>query len=287
MNIMVLSDLHLSRKPWQVRKALQRGNGSDLVLLTGDLTNDGISSQFDLIFRCISDILPEIPVLAVTGNHDYPITPFPDVKYGICDYMTLQEWLLRRQSYPYYLDKSGAYVVLIRNIEIIGLNCVNHWRNFQFGEQLEWLEKHLSDNRVGWHVVMCHAPLRLHNPLGNPMPYVNRDKELQAIIDRHKHCLFLSGHTHVSMESSVPCIEYDEDNQNLYINSGSIRPTVILDHKRKSDGTTAQGNVVKIELTDWECKVSVIGMTNGEILQTYQVIQNERLEDSRYDTRFF
>ena len=38
---LVMTDLHLSNKPWQVRKALSMGRDYDAVLITGDMTNDG------------------------------------------------------------------------------------------------------------------------------------------------------------------------------------------------------------------------------------------------------
>ena len=41
MKFLVMSDLHLSKKPWQVRKALNMGKDADAALLAGDLTNDG------------------------------------------------------------------------------------------------------------------------------------------------------------------------------------------------------------------------------------------------------
>lgn len=68
--LLVLTDLHLSRKPWQVRKALSMGSSYDAVLIPGDMTNDGTPPQFDLLHQCITDILPNTPVLAVAGNHD-------------------------------------------------------------------------------------------------------------------------------------------------------------------------------------------------------------------------
>ena len=40
-----MSDLHLSKKPWQVRKALKMGENAHMVLLVGDLTNDGTPEQ--------------------------------------------------------------------------------------------------------------------------------------------------------------------------------------------------------------------------------------------------
>lgn len=45
MRILAMSDLHLSKKPWQVRKALRMGSNADLVLLAGDLVNDGTRSS--------------------------------------------------------------------------------------------------------------------------------------------------------------------------------------------------------------------------------------------------
>ena len=45
MKILAMSDLHLNKKPWQVRKALRMGHDADLVLLVGDLVNDGTPEQ--------------------------------------------------------------------------------------------------------------------------------------------------------------------------------------------------------------------------------------------------
>ncbi len=70
MKIIAMSDLHLSKKPWQVRKALSMAR--DAVLLVGDLVNDGTPEQFELMHQCISEVLPNTPVLAVAGNHDFP-----------------------------------------------------------------------------------------------------------------------------------------------------------------------------------------------------------------------
>ena len=49
MRLMVMSDLHLSKKPWQVRCALKMGMDADAVLLVGDLTNDGTPEQMELM----------------------------------------------------------------------------------------------------------------------------------------------------------------------------------------------------------------------------------------------
>ena len=137
MKFIVMSDLHLSKKPWQVQKALNMGKGADAVLLVGDLTNDGTPEQLQLMQQCIEACLPDTPVLAVTGNHDCPHQPSPMIRRGICDFPALQDWLLKRQPFPCVLDDSGAWAVRMGDIEVIGLNCVWHWRRRQLYQAFE------------------------------------------------------------------------------------------------------------------------------------------------------
>ena len=44
---LVMTDLHLSSKPWQVRKALLMAKDYDAVLISGDMTNDGTQEQLE------------------------------------------------------------------------------------------------------------------------------------------------------------------------------------------------------------------------------------------------
>ena len=267
MRFVVMSDLHLSKKPWQVRSALQMGENADMVLLVGDLTNDGTPAQLAMIQQCIEEVLPDTPVLAVAGNHDYPHQPSPMIREGMCDYPALQDWLLQRQSFPCTLDDSGAWVVRMGETEIIGLNCVWHWRRFKFkdGAQLTWLEKHLDNSDAQWHIILCHAPLLAHNPKrSDTKPYLSRDERLQSIIDAHKNILFLSGHTHVSMESVTGCVEYDENRNTIYINDGSIRPTTLLSENGIPKAEPADGNVVELIIEDCQLRVAGVSVKTGK-----------------------
>ena len=267
MKLVIMSDLHLSKKPWQVRKALKMGTDADAVLLVGDLTNDGTPEQMALMQKCIAEVLPDTPVLAVPGNHDYPHFPSPMIREGFCDFEALQDWLLARQPYPYVLDDSGAWAVRMGEIEIIGIHCVWHWRRFKFkdGAQLNWLEKHLDASNARWHIILCHAPLLAHNPKrSDTKPYLSRDEHLQKILNTHKNIIFLSGHTHVSMESPVNCVEYDGTHHNLYINDGSIRPTTRLTEDGLPEAEPADGNVVELLLEEQLTTVTGISMTTGQ-----------------------
>ena len=271
MKFLVMSDLHLSKKPWQVRKALKMGTDADAVLLVGDLTNDGTPEQITLMQQSIAEVLTNTPVLAVPGNHDYPHFPTPMIREKFCDFEALQDWLLIRQPYPYVLDDSGAWAVRLGEVEIIGLNCVWHWRRFKFkdGAQLKWLEQHLDNSDARWHMVLCHAPLLAHNPKrSDTKPYLSRDEQLQKIIDAHKNIIFISGHTHVSMESPIGCVEHDEIRNNIYINEGSIRPTTLLEDTGLPRAEPAVGNIVEIQTIGREVAVKVLSLEDGSEIAT-------------------
>ena len=268
---LVMTDLHLSNKPWQVRKALSMGRDYDAVLISGDMTNDGTQEQLELFWQCVTEVLPDTPVFAVTGNHDYPAYPLPQIQCGICDYPTLQQKLLDRaedMGISYQLDESGAYVATVGDTEIIGLNAATHWRRFKFPDnaQLEWIGQHLQESKAKRHIVLCHAPLRLHHPYPqeNGECYLSRDKVLQQIIDAvQRPVIFLSGHTHYSMNCREGCAEMAE-RSHLYLNAGSIRPTTLKPDEALQPECWTDGNVVELAIGENRTTVTGISMKNGQ-----------------------
>jgi len=261
VRFVAMSDLHLSKKPWQVRRALNMAKEADAVLLAGDLVNDGKPEQFEEMYRCVEDILPDTPVFSVAGNHDYPRHPIPVIQNGIWDYPALQQQLLSRQPHPFIQDFSGAYAVGMGEVEVIGLNCATHWRRFKFpdGDQLKWLSTHLDASDASWHIILCHAPLLAHNPKrSDRQPYLSRDDQLQRIIDAHRNIIFISGHTHVSMNSDVSCVEWDKLRSNIYINDGSIRPTTVMRADGKVEQAPDTGNIVCIDIDKHQVRITPV-----------------------------
>lgn len=283
---LVMTDLHMSSKPWQVRKALSLAKeGCDAVLITGDITNDGTQEQLELFWQCVTEVIPHVPVFTVTGNHDYPPQPLPRIDCGICDYPALQRKLLDRAAdmgIPYFLDESGAYVATLGDTEIIGLNAVSHWRQFRFPEdaQLRWLLTHLVESRAKQHIILCHAPLRQHMPYPpeDGQHYLNGDRKLQDILDlegrsclslqrimdvERTRILFLSGHTHQSMNCLPGCVDRGAREQ-LYINAGSIRPTALKNDEPLQPRCWTEGNVVELLLGDTRTTVTAMGIRSGQ-----------------------
>lgn len=270
-HFLVMTDLHLSSKPWKVRKALSMGKDYDAVLITGDMTNDGTQEQMELFWQCVNEIIPDVPVFTVTGNHDYSRDPLPQIPHGVCDYPALQQKLLNRadtMGISYQQDDSGAYVATMGDTEIVGLNAATHWRRFKFPDnaQLEWLVSHLQASEAKRHIILCHAPLRLHHPYRpeNGECYLSRDSVLQRIIDAAQtEVIFLSGHTHYFMNCHEGCVEMAERNH-LYINAGSIRPTALKPDELLQPECWTEGNVVELLIGENWTTVTGISIKTGQ-----------------------
>ena len=267
---LVLSDLHLSNQDWLLCRALSLGADWDGVLIPGDMTNDGTPEQLEHFWQCVTETLPHTNVFCVAGNHDYPRFPLPHIPWGIGDYMSLQEKLLtraERRGAACEVDVSGAYSAVVGDTEILGLNGVTHWRSFRFpeGAQLEWLSRRLSASRAKHQILMCHAPLVRHKPYrqDGDAPYLHLNKRLQEIVDSRQNILFLSGHTHVSLNCSMGCVERD-GNGNLYINAGSIHPTALKPDEPLQPSSWTEGNVLRLELGPGGITVTGLSLRTGK-----------------------
>ena len=250
----VMSDLHMAAKPGRIRRALRHAAEADCVLLPGDLTNDATPEQFRCLWQLIEETIPAKPLLPVCGNHDFPMAPLPHIRQGIDCYDAFQAVALNRAQQlgvRSTVDESGAYRAVFRNTEILGLNAVSHWRRFTFpeGKQLDWLNRQLSKN-VRRRIVLCHAPFIKHNPLRSECdaPYLARDAQLQQIVDDAGKVLFLSGHTHTSLNEGKGCVEYDIVHGNLYLNDSSITPTLPCRQEPLADREWTDGAICYLSL---------------------------------------
>lgn len=279
----VMSDLHLSSKTGLVRHAFAGVQDAKALLLAGDMTNDGTSVQYELLKECIQEVGPHTKVYPVTGNHDMPVKPTKN-SLGHSDYLMFQNWVFDRMGahpaedkepsggdiHHYIQGPDGAYAFRMGTVEIIGLQAVTDHRKFLFeeGRQLEWLDRHLSMSQdIRWHLILCHAPLLRHNPkreAGKNNPYLNRDKQLQEIIDRHGRIIFLSGHTHLSMDHPDGCVEWDVEHGNLYVNDGSVRPTDLLPGELMQPREWKEGTRLEMTICDEEVEIRTCSVKDGK-----------------------
>ena len=266
LRLAVVTDLHLSSKPWTVLKALRMAEESDAVLCAGDMVNDGLPEQYTLLREAIEECLPMTPLLAVAGNHDYPLNP--DITE---EYPSMQCWLLNRareMGLSCKLDESGAYAMDFHGMDIIGLNVAGSGRKLAFQKegQLPWLDRHLEETKAPWHIILCHTPLIAHNPQrgAEDTVYFSRNGYLQRIVDSHRNIIFLSGHTHISFNCLKGCADADPERNNLYINCGSIRPTTLKPEEPLQPKDWTDGNIVRLELTENQIEMTAVSLESGK-----------------------
>jgi len=247
----------------RLRNAIRMGSAYDAILFAGDITNDGLPEQFERVKAIIEEEAPDTPVIAVCGNHDFPHKPLPEVFDGVSNYYLFQHWLLERAAgmgAEVCEDDSGAFSVRIGNVPIFGLNAVSHYRRFVFreGKQLDFLERQIAAAGDGYKIVMCHAPLRAHRPIREKkdVPYLSRDARLQEIIDGAKHVIFHSGHTHVTLNESDGCVEFDRARGNVYLNDGSVCVTTFREQEPLAQEAWVAGAVAELSIAQDEVEIA-------------------------------
>ncbi|MCH1950726.1 metallophosphoesterase [Enterocloster sp. OA13] len=275
----VASDLHISNKATPFEKLYDFATGSDGLLLAGDTVNDGSEQQFEFLKSCVMENWRRygifLPIYTVAGNHDIPLKPTPSIgKQGQGGYPMFQKWMKERNEsvgIVWNQDVSGAYAVpMEEHMEIIGIQCVSHFRRFVFheGRQLEWLSNHLDETKgLKWHIILCHAPLLNHNPQRKPgkdAPYLSRDDRLQHILDTHRNIIFISGHTHFSLNNLSGCVEWDEFRENLYLNVGSIRKTTMHTGEVYVPSMWTEGSGVLLRISESDLEITTVGLYSGK-----------------------
>lgn len=226
----VLTDLHMTTKPWKIRQAL-RAVQSDVVFLLGDSTNDGLPEQFGRFRACIEELAPDRPFFPVPGNHDVLHERHSAGGDGCRNYADFQKHLLSRSEVRgfqvEYAPDGRAYAVKIGGLDVIGLQCVTTGCKFLFDDaQIDWLEERLAASEARWRIVLCHGPMLKHNPnRSDGPPYLSHNRRLQEMLDRYGRVIFLSGHTHVSPNVPGGSGEFDREHGNIYLDCASVVPT--------------------------------------------------------------
>ncbi len=265
----VLTDFHLASKPWKIKQALN-STESRMIFLLGDSTNDGLPEQFAGFRACIEETVPEKTIFPVTGNHDVLHVSRGNYSDGCKNYTDFQRYLLERAEKVGYSASSDldnrAYAVQIENIDVISLQCVTTGRKFLFpeGRQIDWLEDHLASTTAAWHIILCHAPLLDHNPNRNVgMPYLDKNKRLQEIVDRNGRIIFLSGHTHVSPNTLAGNGELDEQHNNIYLDCGSVVATDISGETGLMSPDWKDGCKTELAITKDAVEISMSSIETG------------------------
>ena len=132
-----------------LREALNRHPESKFLVCGGDLADGPRQSCWEEAFRDIDSVTQTMPLLVVTGNHDY--------RKGVF------QWLERRfpLTFSYFLDsKIGDNQVYTLNYGPVQFFLLDSNRELPYLlTQRDWLKAQLEQSRARWKIVVLHHPL--------------------------------------------------------------------------------------------------------------------------------
>jgi 3',5'-cyclic-AMP phosphodiesterase len=201
MLIVQISDLHVAGADASVRRFVDTNANlaravayigrmsprPDLVVATGDLTDNGLPDEY----RLLRDLLDrfEIPVLVIPGNHD-EIGPLVEV----LDNHT-------------YLPRDGAPLQYVREGEVrvvaVDTTRPGHHEGWFPADREQWLETTLAAAPDAPTLVMMHHP-----PFDTGIWWMDRShirgaEEFERVVRRHPHVRrVIAGHIHRSIQTT-------------------------------------------------------------------------------------
>ena len=132
-----------------LREALSRHPESEFLVCGGDLADGPRQNCWEEAFRDIDSVTQAMPLLVVTGNHDY--------RKGVI------QWLERRfpLTFSYFLDsKIADNQVYTLNYGPVQFFLLDSNRELPYLlTQRDWLQAQLEQSRARWKIVVLHHPL--------------------------------------------------------------------------------------------------------------------------------
>ncbi len=132
-----------------LKEALRRNPESEFLLCGGDLVERPAYQYWEETFRDIDSIAQHVPVMNITGNHDY-------LKNVIC---TLERRFPLIFSYflESNVDDNMVYTTTYANTQFFFLDSNREF--LYLPAQRSWLEEQLKSSTAKWKIVVVHHPL--------------------------------------------------------------------------------------------------------------------------------
>ena len=203
----VLSDLHVRKDNLDglesAIKAINSLAGMNAVAITGDLDSKvATPDEFDLVRKKLGEF--NLPVFAVTGNHDYIYndTIDKDGKKSRATKKIRKEKLERfrnrlNQKGIRYSVKAGGHLLVF-----LPLDALEGKPLAQLSDtSMEFLKKTLAENTKLPTVIFCHAPLtgsyEKHTDLGPIHGNIQPADKIRSLLRNHPQVfLWVAGHLH-------------------------------------------------------------------------------------------
>lgn len=179
------------------------------VLVLGDLLLDGELENAKVVKRYLDKL--NMPSYVICGNHDF-MPPDPKKHRAGFTYLTIDEFVTFFKGHGYGKSGKRYYVkTVVTGLRLIGLDaCLpdnpKHWGGILPNEQLQWLDKQLSDHADEINLIFIH-----HNfirwsedelPGGSMQNFcIDNDMEVRRLLAKHANAapVVISGHRHIGL----------------------------------------------------------------------------------------
>ncbi|MEM6828162.1 MAG: FN3 domain-containing metallophosphoesterase family protein [Pseudomonadota bacterium] len=195
-----------SHWPRVIREAFRTAPDARFILHAGDMVNRGSRDlEWANWFKAGGFIHGMIPVVGVTGNHEYDWFPLPDNEIA-----KLLSILWRPQfRFPLEPDLSSELQETVYAIPyspdldmfVLNTNIPD------LSEQVEWLDRKLEESEARWRIVTMHHPV-FSSGRGRDSP--ERRDALLPVLLKHKVDLVLQGHDHTYARGQIPASQSAE-----------------------------------------------------------------------------
>lgn len=165
------------------------------VFFTGDLTNNGLSFQFQSLFKLL-DTYPFDYQFAL-GNHD---TFHRFHEQSLRTNETMNSHVYRQ--HVYHKTNYDAISIYVLNTQKPQEDNIYFERN-----QLLWLEEQLANDHKPWKLILCHQPLANSHPNSEDrtMHIGFQNAKLLSVLRKFKGIIYASGHLHNSYTLQSMC----------------------------------------------------------------------------------
>ncbi len=247
-----LSDLHFGRASGEILEPLAAAvhrTGPDLVILSGDLTQDAKDREFQQA-RAFIETLPG-PRLVVPGNHDLPF--FNIARRFLSGLDGYRRWITEDLE-PFYADDEMA---------VMGVNTARLWpvRGGRINErQVARVQERMCGVRGDMvHILVTHHPFDLHEVFSRRR-LVGRARmalaRLATCID-----LLLAGHMHIA-HAGHTAAHYRLDGHSLiFVQAGTAASRWIRGEPNSFNVVRIDRPVIAVERFTWRPEFACF---NGE-----------------------
>lgn len=241
----------------------------NFVIHTGDIVYrveenaDPPEAYIGKYFLPFSEILHEMPVFPVPGNHEYDTAAvWDDSAYYYEVFPPLPAWLPQSQE-----GFRQYYALPIGDIQFLFLDTQAFWMDQGGAEQTLWLAERLEDRRFSISIPILHVPpysSGLHAKDGAIV-----EREWIPLFEKHNVALVLSGHDHNYQRLSVNGITYvvSGGGSSVLYSRRELHPdsvffsamshfvvlTLFQDHL-ELEAISSEGEIIDSTVIEWEAR---------------------------------